>query len=67
VLSACELLVGAERRRIKECPAPDGCGWLFLDASKNAARRWCDMRTCGNIAKARRHYRRHRKRREPDS
>jgi predicted RNA-binding Zn ribbon-like protein len=67
VLSACELLVGADRRRIKECPAPDGCGWLFLDTSKNAARRWCDMRTCGNIAKARRHYRRHRRRREPDS
>jgi predicted RNA-binding Zn ribbon-like protein len=30
--------------------------WLFIDASKNATRRWCDMASCGNRAKARRHY-----------
>ncbi len=35
------------------------CGWLFLDTSKNKRRRWCDMTTCGNAAKARRHYRKH--------
>ncbi|HET8727128.1 MAG TPA: CGNR zinc finger domain-containing protein, partial [Alphaproteobacteria bacterium] len=34
------------------------CGWLFLDTSKNAKRRWCDMRYCGNRAKAHRHYER---------
>jgi predicted RNA-binding Zn ribbon-like protein len=32
-----------------------GCGWLFLDSSKNHSRRWCDMRDCGNRAKIRRH------------
>ena len=61
VLSAAEVLAGADRSRIKECPAPDGCGWLFLDVSKNGKRRWCNMRTCGNVAKARRYYKRHRK------
>ncbi|HEV2391667.1 MAG TPA: CGNR zinc finger domain-containing protein [Verrucomicrobiae bacterium] len=33
----------------------DTCGWLFVDSSKNHSRRWCDMRDCGNRAKARRH------------
>ena len=65
VLSATELLMAADRRRIKECPAPDGCGWLFLDRSKNGTRRWCTMRACGNISKARRHYRRRSGRPEP--
>jgi predicted RNA-binding Zn ribbon-like protein len=59
VLSTIELLTTDDATRIKECPAPDGCGWLFLDKSKNSTRRWCNMRTCGNIAKARRHYHRH--------
>lgn len=41
--------------RIDQCPAAD-CGWLFLDTSKNRSRRWCSMRTCGNLAKAHRYY-----------
>lgn len=53
--SAIELLVSDERARVKEC-ATDNCNWLFLDASKNRSRRWCEMRECGNRAKARRHY-----------
>lgn len=53
--SAGMLFPEADPKRIKQCPAED-CGWLFLDRSKNASRRWCDMRTCGNRAKARRHY-----------
>ena len=32
------------------------CLWLFVDASKSGTRRWCDMASCGNRAKARRHY-----------
>ncbi|MCY1144151.1 CGNR zinc finger domain-containing protein [Actinoplanes sp. Pm04-4] len=36
--------------RVKACHALD-CGWVFQDASRNAARRWCDMRDCGNRAK----------------
>jgi predicted RNA-binding Zn ribbon-like protein len=59
VLSAVELLASTEHTRLKECPMPDGCGWLFLDTSKNRTRKWCNMRTCGNVVKARRYYRRH--------
>ncbi|UCG53270.1 MAG: ABATE domain-containing protein [Candidatus Latescibacterota bacterium] len=61
ILSAADLLAAGDKRRLKECPAPDGCGWLFLDTSKNGTRKWCNMRTCGNIAKARRYYKRHSK------
>lgn len=58
--SAGELLVGDDPARLKQCPAPDGCGWLFYDVSKNATRRWCSMRMCGNGAKARRFQQRRR-------
>jgi predicted RNA-binding Zn ribbon-like protein len=54
--SAAELLVHGPLDRMRECPGQGNCGWLFLDLSKNASRRWCDMRVCGNRAKARRHY-----------
>jgi predicted RNA-binding Zn ribbon-like protein len=40
---------------VRVCAAED-CGWLFLDTSKNHTRRWCSMKSCGNRAKARRHY-----------
>lgn len=53
--SAAELLTSARLGRVRECEGPSGCGWLFLDTSKNGRRRWCDMRVCGNRAKARRH------------
>jgi predicted RNA-binding Zn ribbon-like protein len=38
------------------CCASKTCRWLFLDASKNQTRRWCDMKVCGNRMKARRFY-----------
>ena len=38
------------------CCASETCRWLFLDASKNQTRRWCDMKVCGNRMKARRFY-----------
>lgn len=44
-----------EIKRVKCCPG-DACGWLFLDETRNARRRWCMMETCGNRAKARRNY-----------
>jgi len=53
--SAGDLLTNEDR--IKLCAA-DGCGWIFLDASRKANRVWCSMEGCGNRAKARRHYRR---------
>jgi predicted RNA-binding Zn ribbon-like protein len=40
--------------RFRVC-ANDGCRWTFYDTSRTARRRWCDMRTCGNRAKAARH------------
>jgi predicted RNA-binding Zn ribbon-like protein len=55
--SAGELLTSEERERIRECGGSD-CTWLFVDHSRNRSRRWCSMETCGNRAKARRHYRR---------
>lgn len=58
--SAAELLTSEDLARVKEC-RNDRCGWLFLDASRNRSRRWCDMRDCGNRAKARRHYAKHRR------
>lgn len=53
-LSAAALLAEEDLRRVKACPPPDGCGWLFYDETKNASRRWCSMEHCGSAAKARR-------------
>ena len=50
------LIVPEDRARVRECESDSGCGWLFLDATKGRTRRWCDMKICGNRAKARRHY-----------
>ncbi len=45
--------------RIRVC-ANDTCRWIFYDESRAGRRRWCDMATCGNRAKARRHRERQR-------
>jgi predicted RNA-binding Zn ribbon-like protein len=57
--AAAELLTSQQLPEVKRC-AGHGCGWLFLDTSKNHSRRWCDMQICGNRAKAHRHYHAHR-------
>lgn len=57
--SAGDLLTGAGLGRVKRCANPE-CGWLFLDDSRAGKRRWCSMLSCGNRAKARRHYHRSR-------
>jgi predicted RNA-binding Zn ribbon-like protein len=55
VRSAAELLTNApDLEKVRRCEGLN-CGWLFLDASKNHSRRWCDMGDCGNRAKVRRH------------
>ena len=46
--------------RLRIC-ANDDCRWVFYDSSRTARRRWCDMTTCGNRAKAARHRARHRR------
>jgi predicted RNA-binding Zn ribbon-like protein len=52
-----DLVTSDDALRVKRC-ASDECGWLFIDHSKNKSRKWCDMRGCGNRAKARRYYKR---------
>lgn len=53
--SVLEVLQQQEIKRIKQC---SGCGWLFLDQSKNNSRLWCDMQSCGSMVKAKRYYHR---------
>jgi predicted RNA-binding Zn ribbon-like protein len=48
-------LLSEAPERIKQCAHPQCVLW-FYDTSKNAARRWHSMATCGNRAKAARHY-----------
>jgi predicted RNA-binding Zn ribbon-like protein len=64
--SAVELLTSPEVGRVKEC-ANHGCGWLFLDTSKNGSRRWCSMEGCGSQVKMRRQYARRRALHAPQS
>jgi predicted RNA-binding Zn ribbon-like protein len=40
--------------RLRICESPD-CSEAFIDRSRTGRRRWCDMATCGNRAKAARH------------
>jgi predicted RNA-binding Zn ribbon-like protein len=51
--SAGDLMI--KHNSVRQC-ANEKCLWLLLDQSKNGSRRWCDMKSCGNRAKARRHY-----------
>jgi predicted RNA-binding Zn ribbon-like protein len=53
--AASDLLISSDAELIKDCGDPT-CRWLFLDVSKNHTRRWCDMKTCGNRMKARKHH-----------
>ena len=57
--SAGDLLADGRLDKVRRCANPE-CGWLFLDDSRAGKRRWCSMASCGNRAKARRHYHRNR-------
>ena len=50
---AAQLLTSSDLEKLK-CCSGENCGWLFYDTSKNNRRQWCDMRDCGNLAKAKR-------------
>ena len=54
VESAADALILRELARVRRCADPR-CGRVFQDQTKNGRRRWCDMATCGNRAKAARH------------
>ncbi len=58
-LLALDLLQTMQPDRLRRCD-DDGCGWLFLDNSRNHSRRWCSSRDCGNRDRARRYYTRNR-------
>ncbi|TWF33871.1 putative RNA-binding Zn ribbon-like protein [Chitinophaga polysaccharea] len=53
--SAYEVLQTNDWARFKSCPS---CGWLFIDTSKSATRKWCNMKVCGGQDKARKYYHR---------
>ena len=55
VESAADALVTGELKRVRRCAAEPPCPRVFLDTSRSGRRRWCDMRSCGNRAKATRH------------
>ena len=59
VEAAAELLTSPDIAHVRECSSRT-CRWLFLDHSKNHTRRWCDMKICGNRAKAQRFHARQR-------
>lgn len=51
VESAADALISGELVRVRRCGDPR-CSRVFYDATRNGRRRWCDMATCGNRAKA---------------
>lgn len=53
IWSAAELLASDEADQLRRCPG-EGCGWMFLDRSRNGLRRWCEMQVCGTREKSRR-------------
>ena len=57
-LSAADLMTSEHYQWVGQCADEDGCGWLFVDTSKNHSRRWCDINDCGNRAKQRRYQKR---------
>jgi predicted RNA-binding Zn ribbon-like protein len=48
-------LLTADATRVRACAHPD-CVLHFYDTSPKRSRRWCSMASCGNRAKAARHY-----------
>ncbi|MCC6867299.1 MAG: CGNR zinc finger domain-containing protein [Burkholderiales bacterium] len=37
--------------RVKQCADDRGCGWLFVDTTRNASRMFCFSNECGNRAR----------------
>jgi len=53
--AAFRFLRAGDLARLRRCPLDEGgCGWLFLDRSRNGSRRWCRMADCGTGVKTRR-------------
>lgn len=58
VESAADSLIRGELQRVRRC-GDSRCSRVFLDHTRNGRRRWCEMSTCGNRAKAARFRERH--------
>jgi predicted RNA-binding Zn ribbon-like protein len=50
-LSAIGLYTSGDASRIKQCADDRGCGWLFVDTTRNGSRRFCFSNECGNRAR----------------
>jgi predicted RNA-binding Zn ribbon-like protein len=57
-------LTQEDKERLRIC-ANDECRWVFRDNSPAGRRKWCDMSSCGNRAKAARHRERQKLKDEP--
>jgi predicted RNA-binding Zn ribbon-like protein len=51
--SAVSLALSPMAGRVRVC---GGCGWLFIDRTRNRSKRWCITAMCGSRAKAKRYY-----------
>lgn len=58
--AALDLLLSSDLAKVGQCADDRGCGFLFIDSSRNHSRSWCRMESCGNRAKAQRYYQRNR-------
>jgi predicted RNA-binding Zn ribbon-like protein len=58
-ISAIELITSEEANRVRVCQN-EGCGYLFVDRTRNGSRLWCTSDICGNRARVRRYYDRNR-------
>jgi len=54
--AAMALAFSPDKDRVRIC---GNCGWLFIDKTRNANKRWCTL-TCSSRTKARRYYARRR-------
>ena len=52
--SVWSFLMAPKLPRIHRCEGV-GCGWLFVDRTRNASRRWCSSDDCGRRERVRRH------------
>ncbi|WP_433537335.1 CGNR zinc finger domain-containing protein [Micromonospora sp. CA-249363] len=59
-LSVVDLVNHPDPSRLRRCDG-EGCGWLFLDSTRNRSRRWCDPLDCGNRARVRNYVQRQRR------
>ena len=55
--AAADFLCSADFKLVKKCES-ESCVLYFYDTTKNHARRWCSMNSCGNRMKVSAHYRR---------